>query len=219
MLTEGPPTQPREPQWDKPAVSGRAILGCFLLVAVAAASGLGLWAVRSGQLRLDMFDRLSSATPTPTPTVEISTNAEATTTIEVPTPESSPLTAEQLQNDIEAQYQQKVREMEARLKKARQPDHEVFRTGGEVTAPVVVSRVEPKYTETARRARIQGVVIVEATVDWEGYVREVRVLKGLPMGLDQAAKDAVKQWKFRPATRRGEPVDAYLTMTVQFRLQ
>jgi len=221
MLTEGPPTQPREPQWDKPAVSGRAIWGCFLVVAVAVASGLGFWAMRSGQLRFDMLDRLTGTAPTPTSPVEVPATVDATTTIEAPTPtpESSPIDADRLQKDIEAQFQQKVREMDARLEKARHLDHEVFRAGGEVTAPVVVSRVEPKYTETARRARIQGVVVVEAVVDWEGYVREVRVLKGLPMGLDAAAKFAVMQWKFRPATRRGEPVDAYLTITVQFRLQ
>ena len=221
METEGPPTQPKEPQWDKPAVSGRAVGGCLLVVAVAVVSGLGFWAMRSGQLRFDMLERLTGTAPTPTPAVEVPTTVDATTTIEAPTPtpESSSVTADELAKSIDAQMQRQIREMDARLEKARHGGREVFRVGGEVTAPVVVSRVEPKYTETARRARIQGVVIVEAVVDWEGYVSEVRVLKGLPMGLDAAAKFAVLQWRFEPATRRGKPVDAYQTIPVQFRLE
>lgn len=211
--------QPREPQWDKPGLSGPAALGCALLVAVVAASGVSLWLIRAGKLSPSFFDRRSAATPIPT--VAATTTSEASTTMEdpEPTPESSPLDADELSRSIDAQMQQKIREMEAHLEQARNGGREVFRAGGEVTAPVVISRVKPKYPEAARRTRVQGVVIVEATVDWEGYVRSVRVLKGLPMGLDEAAKIAVMQWRFEPATRRGEPVDSYLTVTVPFRLQ
>ena len=220
MLTEGPPMQPREPQWDKPALSGPAIFGCFLLVAVAAASGLGFWAVRSGQLRFDMLDRLTGTAPTPTPAVEVPATVDATRTIEAPTPapDSSPLDADRLRKDIDAQFQQRVKEMETRLEKARQPEQEVLRTGGEVTVPLVVSRVQPTYTDEARRAGTQGVVIVEAVVDEHGDVSQVRVLKGLPDGLDTAAADAVKQWKFRPATLHGKPVAVYFTVTITFRV-
>ena len=220
MLTEGPPMQPREPQWDKPALSGRAIGGCFLLVAVAAVSGLGFWAMRSGQLRFDMLDRLTGTAPTPTPAVEVPTTVDPTTTIEAPTPtpDPSPLDAEHLQKDIEAQYRRRVREMEARLKKARPPGHEVLRTGGEVTVPAVITRVQPAYTDEARDAGTQGVVIVEAVIDEHGDVSDVRVLKGLPNGLDTATADAVKQWKFAPATLHGRPVAVYFTVTVTFRV-
>src|SRR5262249_54096776 len=60
------------------------------------------------------------------------------------------------------------------------------RVGGEVTAPtVIMPRVEPQYTELARKARIEGVVIIEAIIDRAGNVTDARVLKPLPLGLDQ----------------------------------
>jgi len=93
------------------------------------------------------------------------------------------------------------------------------RVGGDVTRPELVSRTVPVYTWEARRARIQGVVIVEVTIDTAGNVYDVDVLKPLPMGLDQAAVTAVRQWKFRPATRRGRPVAVRYNLTVNFRLQ
>jgi protein TonB len=83
----------------------------------------------------------------------------------------------------------------------------------------VINKVNPVYTEAARRARIQGVVIVEAIIDKQGNVTNVRVLKALPMGLDQAAVDAVKKWRFRPATLNGRPVNVYFVLTVNFQLQ
>ncbi|MEM7480631.1 MAG: TonB family protein [Acidobacteriota bacterium] len=91
--------------------------------------------------------------------------------------------------------------------------------GGDVKAPVKTYHPDPQYTEIARKARIQGVVIVQATVSKEGVVQDVKVLKGLPMGLDKAAADAVKKWKFQPATLNGKPVDVYYNLTVNFSLQ
>jgi periplasmic protein TonB len=96
---------------------------------------------------------------------------------------------------------------------------EILRVGGEITKPVRLGGAQPAYTELARKARIQGVVIVEAVIDKEGKVTNVRVLKGLPMGLDQSAVDAVKSWRFRPATLNGRPVSVYYSLTVNFRLQ
>ena len=96
---------------------------------------------------------------------------------------------------------------------------EILRVGGEITKPERLGGVQPAYTELARKARIQGVVIVEAIIDKEGHVTNVRVLKGLPMGLDQSAVDAVKSWRFRPATLNGRPVSVYYSLTVNFRLQ
>lgn len=93
------------------------------------------------------------------------------------------------------------------------------RVGGNVKAPVVITRVEPAYTEIARKARVQGVVILEAIIDRDGRVTDVRVLKPLAMGLDQAAMDAVKQWRFRPGTMGGSPVPVIFNLTVNFRLQ
>jgi TonB family protein len=91
--------------------------------------------------------------------------------------------------------------------------------GGDVKAPVKLSTPQPQYTEIARKARIQGVVIVQAIIDKSGSVTNVQVLKGLPMGLDQAAVEAIKKWKFEPATLNGKPVDVYYNLTVNFTLQ
>ncbi|MGH7342790.1 MAG: energy transducer TonB [Candidatus Rokuibacteriota bacterium] len=91
--------------------------------------------------------------------------------------------------------------------------------GGDVKAPIKEYAPPPQYTEIARKARIQGVVIVQAIVTKEGDVQDVKILKGLPMGLDSAAADAVKKWKFKPATLNGKPVDVYYNLTVNFTLQ
>ena len=94
-----------------------------------------------------------------------------------------------------------------------------IRVGGDVQPPVKLSAPSPQYTEIARKARIQGVVIVEAIIDKDGEVTNVKILKGLPMGLDTAAADAVKRWKFKPATLNGKPVAVIYNLTVNFRLQ
>ena len=93
------------------------------------------------------------------------------------------------------------------------------RVGGNVKAPVVIVRVEPQYTEVARKARIKGIVIVEAVIDRQGNVTEARILKPLPMGLDQEALRAIRLWKFKPGTLNGQPVPVYYNLTVNFRLE
>lgn len=90
--------------------------------------------------------------------------------------------------------------------------------GGDVLAPVKIAGPIPRYTEPARVARIEGTVTVQAIVNKRGVVENVQVLKGLPMGLDQAAVDAVERWRFEPATLHGKPVDVYYTLTVRFQL-
>jgi TonB family protein len=93
-----------------------------------------------------------------------------------------------------------------------------YRVGGDVTLPILLNRVEPVYPAVARKARIAGIVIIEAIIDRAGVVKDARVLKPLPFGLDQAAIDAVRQWKFRPGRYHGKPVDVIFDLTVNFRL-
>jgi TonB family protein len=95
-----------------------------------------------------------------------------------------------------------------------------YRVGGAVTPPELLSRgTGPAYTEEARRARVQGVVIVEVIIDERGAVTSARVLKGLPMGLDAKALEMVRTWRYKPATFEGKPVAVYLNLTVNFALE
>jgi protein TonB len=93
-----------------------------------------------------------------------------------------------------------------------------IRVGGDVLPPVKTREVIPVYPDVARKARIQGQVIMEAIIDREGNVTAVRVLRGLPMGLTEAATDALQRTKFRPATTNGRPVAVYYVLTVTFKL-
>lgn len=90
---------------------------------------------------------------------------------------------------------------------------------GDITKPVQIKQVEPEYTDAAKRERIQGVVILQAVINETGDVENVKVLKSLPHGLAEAAVDALKRSKFRPATRNGVPVAVYYNSTVLFQLQ
>jgi protein TonB len=89
---------------------------------------------------------------------------------------------------------------------------------GNIDPPVKVFSPRPLYTEEARRAGIQGIVILEAVVDADGTVRNVKVLKGLPMGLDKSAVDTVLTWRYEPARIEGRPVPVYFTFTISFSL-
>jgi protein TonB len=95
---------------------------------------------------------------------------------------------------------------------------EPLRVGGDVKAPQLVNRVEPSYPEAARKARMEGVVILEAIITANGNVEDVKVLKSVNPLLDAAATRAVQQWKYRPATLNGRAVRVYLTVTVTFNL-
>jgi TonB family protein len=95
----------------------------------------------------------------------------------------------------------------------------VFRVGGGVSPPTVVSRVEPQYSEEARKARYQGTVVLEAIVRRDGTVDIQRVVRSLGFGLDENAIQALKQWRFRPGTRNGVPVDVSLNIEVNFNLR
>ncbi|HEY2908293.1 MAG TPA: TonB family protein [Vicinamibacterales bacterium] len=85
-------------------------------------------------------------------------------------------------------------------------------------APRKIVDVTPTYPAMARTARVEGVVILEAVIDAEGRVESVRVLRSIPL-LDQAAMDAVRQWKFTPTRLNGTPVPIVMTVTVNFKLQ
>jgi protein TonB len=89
---------------------------------------------------------------------------------------------------------------------------------GDVKPPRLVRRIEPGYPELARIARVEGVVILEATTDIYGRVAAVRVLRSLSL-LDAAAIDAVRQWVYEPLLVNGRPRPVTFTVTVRFVLQ
>ena len=93
-----------------------------------------------------------------------------------------------------------------------------MRVGGDIQQPERIVYVSPVYPELARRARIEGPVILEAMIDKQGNVSDARILRSLALGLDEAAMDAVKQWKYTTTFHNGQPVDVILTVTVVFEL-
>jgi protein TonB len=84
--------------------------------------------------------------------------------------------------------------------------------------PRKIGDVRPIYPEVARLARVEGTVILEAVLDTTGRVTQLRVIKSVPM-LDQAALDAVRQWRYTPSLYGGHPVSVLMTITVRFTLQ
>jgi periplasmic protein TonB len=91
------------------------------------------------------------------------------------------------------------------------------RIGGELTAPALLERAEPDYPPFAVRAQVQGTVILEAVVDRNGRVEDVRVLRSIPL-LDSAAVAAVRKWRYSPLLLNGQPERFVLTVTVSFSL-
>ena len=94
-----------------------------------------------------------------------------------------------------------------------------FVVGGKITEPEKLSGPVPLYPEAARRARIQGVVVLECIIGKSGDVTDVKVLRGLPLGLTESAVDAVRSWKFKPSTLNEKPVEVLYILTVRFNLQ
>ena len=88
--------------------------------------------------------------------------------------------------------------------------------GGDVKPPRRLDAPLPIYPNEAWAAGITGDVLVRAVIDATGAVADVEVLKGLPYGLTEAAVEAIRRWRFKPATRRGQPVAVYRNLSVRF---
>jgi periplasmic protein TonB len=87
--------------------------------------------------------------------------------------------------------------------------------GGNVTAASIINQTRPLYPPLARQARIQGNVVLHAIIDKDGKVAQLEVISGHPL-LVQSALDAVKQWRYKPTTLNGDPVEVDTTITVTF---
>jgi TonB family protein len=98
------------------------------------------------------------------------------------------------------------------------PGGGVFRIAGGVSAPVLIRKVDPEYTEEARAAKYQGTVLLYAEIAPDGTATNIKVSRGLGLGLDEKAIQAVRQWKFKPGEKDGKPVTVAATIEVNFRL-
>jgi periplasmic protein TonB len=87
-----------------------------------------------------------------------------------------------------------------------------------IEAPKKIVDVTPTYPSIAQGARVKGMVILEAVIDVHGNVTSVQVLRSIPL-LDQAAVDAVRQWRYTPARLNGQPVPVVVTITINFSMQ
>ncbi len=94
----------------------------------------------------------------------------------------------------------------------------VFRVGGGVSQPSVLYKVDPEYSEEARKAKYSGTVTLAVVVDAEGHARDIHVVKSLGMGLDEKAMEVVEKWKFKPGMKGGQAVNVRATIEVNFRL-
>lgn len=93
---------------------------------------------------------------------------------------------------------------------------QAYNVGGDVTAPVPISRPAPPYSEQARLYNIQGSVMLRIVVDPQGNVTDARMVKSLGWGLDDGALRAVRKWKFKPGLRNGVPVSVTILVRLDF---
>jgi periplasmic protein TonB len=97
------------------------------------------------------------------------------------------------------------------------PPQQPLRVGSTIRQPQKIREVAPVYSPIAQAARVQGIVIIEATIGADGHVVNARVLRSVPL-LDEAALAAVRQWQYTPTLLNGVPVPVIMTVTVQFTL-
>jgi TonB family protein len=101
------------------------------------------------------------------------------------------------------------------------PPAGVIRLDKTMTPPKIIRQIKPRYTEDARRAKIQGVVHVDAVVKTDGTVGETRVTRSLDtqFGLDQRAVEALKEWRFAPGQKEGVAVPVLVEIELTFTLR
>ena len=194
------------------ALEGRGAwiaLGAMALTAL----GVSLW----------VQNRPPAARPAPTPTAAV-TRDEPAASSPTESPADEPTPAPQAAETFGSVYEVTIPRPRPTATPAEAEDEspplDVRRVDQkDVTAPVLVQRVEPVYPEIARRGRAEGKVVVEAVIDDRGVVQEPRVVQSttIPL-LNEEALKAVRQWRYRPALFRGKPVRVYVTVSVTFRL-
>jgi TonB family protein len=95
----------------------------------------------------------------------------------------------------------------------------VLRPGPDVTAPFVIAKANPAYTDEARLAKLEGSVLLSVVVGADGQPRDIQVARPLGLGLDEKAVENVRAWQFKPGAKNGNPVDVLVQLEVFFRPQ
>jgi protein TonB len=120
-----------------------------------------------------------------------------------------------------------AREMDARaadIQKAIAPPARsdtasvAYKVGAGVSPPSVLQKVEPEYSEEGRAAGLQGTVVVQVVIGPDGVARDARVVRGLGLGLDEQAIEAISQWRYKPGVKDGVAVPVTATIEVNWRL-
>ena len=94
----------------------------------------------------------------------------------------------------------------------------IYHVGGGVSQPRLIKEVDPEFSDEARKARFQGVVLVSVVIGPDGLVHQAQTLRPIGMGLDEKALEAARQWRFEPAKKDGRPVAVYAQIEVNFHL-
>ena len=198
MYVPPPPPPPAPPKTPSPLVP-LLVFGAVGLMTLVAAMAAGL------MIFVSMRDREAHPPASDLPVVEKPREPEPPPAFVEPAPPPPPPDA------LEA------------ARAGRDPGTPVppaphsLRIGDDIVAPAKTRNVNPVYPRIAISARVQGTVVIEATIDREGKVSEARVLRSIPL-LDQAALDAVRQWEYAPSRVHGKPVPVVMTVNVKFAL-
>ena len=150
--------------------------------------------------------------------------ATDTQTDEVPAEPEDPQPADEparTAEDVRPSFEDELRERtEREARETRADTRRIYPnvpSGGR--PPEITRRDAPDYPIAARRAGIEGAVILRAVINRDGTVGDVDIVKDLPLGLGEAAARSVRRWRFQPATLDGTPISVYYTITVNYRLQ
>jgi protein TonB len=84
--------------------------------------------------------------------------------------------------------------------------------------PVVLEKSAPEYTDAARDASLEGTVLLSVKIGLDGHAHQIKVMRGLGLGLDEKAVECVRKWWFKPGIKKGEPAETFAQVEVNFRL-
>ena len=146
--------------------------------------------------------------------VESDDSADAATTMEL----LADLLRAHGRNEEAQSLDSRAKAIRSTLAPRRKTTAGVYRIGGVVTPPKLLSKIEPEYTEEARLAKYQGTAVLYVEIGTDGVARNIQVARGLGLGLDDNAVSAITNWRFQPGTKDGAPVPVMATIEVNFRL-